>query len=137
MTIDWVKLGEILPAAVLAIIFAVFAIILLMLMARYLKQLQDAQDARQERQDKKDSARDEKFIAALADRDREWRDYMGADRVRQVEALTNLAKEVERTAALVSINNTLIVKHDEWERGHYEAAKLRRTGDTGPLGETK
>ena len=148
MGIDWIELSRAAPYAGVAIIFGLFIVWLLKIAIAWIEKRDTADDAReaarekirqaeQARQDQKDSGRDARFIQAIADHDGSWREFMGAERIRQAEGMTLLTRELERVAALVSITNTLVMKHDEWERTLYEAAKARRSGDTGPLGQAK
>ncbi|MCC6192041.1 MAG: hypothetical protein IT318_23680 [Anaerolineales bacterium] len=143
MQIDWAKLGEILPAAVLAIIFAIFAIILLLLMAHYLKQLQDAQTSREaareiarqadlDRHARQDREREELLLQVLDERDKRsvtafadlaatWQKGVVDDHARLVEVGSLHTRELERLSALVMMTNTILKEHDVWERAWFEA----------------
>ncbi len=145
MGIDWVQLSRVVPEGAIAIMFAAFVIIMLNRADKQESDREASATARetmraqwraadQERQDKKDAERDARFLAALAERDGDWRDYMGVERTRQSEGVALMAKELEHVATLTALNNTLIKEHDTWERAQAEAFKSRRSGDTGPLG---
>ena len=84
------------------------------------------------RQDAKDDHRDKAFIAAMASRDREWRDFMNIERTRQADGLANLTRELSTLVLLSQATNSLITQHDTWERQEIER-RLPMKPATGPL----
>lgn len=157
MAVDWVELSRVIPYGGVALLLIIVVVYLLDRQDKKDHKLEELRTAReaardaaraadQKRQDEKDAARDARFINAMAERDtrftkafgdmaRDWQEAALRDRERQVETGTQVARELERVAALVSITNTLIERHDQWERAVFESG--RRRGDTGPLGEKK
>lgn len=157
MQIDWVELSRVVPYGGVAILLAIFMAWMLdrqdkkdEKLERQRTEREAARDAaraaEQARQDAKEAARDTRFLDAMAERDarftrafgdlaRDWQEAVAVDRARQVENGTLIARELERVAALVSITNTLVERHDQWERAVFESG--RRRGDTGPLAERK
>lgn len=90
------------------------------------------EEARELRQNERDQRRDDSFISAMANRDKEWRDFMSVERTRQAEGLANLAHEITPLVALAAATNQLISMHDKWEREELER-RLPMRPATGPL----
>lgn len=159
MQIDWVELSRVIPYAGVAIL--VIAVVVYLLdrqdkrdkaleveRSKREKERELAQQASQERQDRKDAERDERFLAAMAERDtrfqraysdmaEHWQEVIVQDRMKQTETATVIGRELERLSALVSLTNVLLERHDQWERAVWDSSRARRSGDTGPLGEKK
>lgn len=96
--IDWAALSRLIPEALMVVI-----------VLGYLWQAGKRQDAKDER-------RDSMFINAMANRDKEWREFMNVERKRQSESTASLAHEIGALASIVSATNSLLVQHDAWER---------------------
>lgn len=102
----------------------------------YIWQRGKLQDARDEHRDtmfiNSSISRDKQFLDAISERDKEWREYMGIDRVRQAEGLARLTHEITLLAQLVSTGNQLLTTHDKWEREELDR-RLPLKPKTGPF----
>lgn len=115
--IDWAALSGLAPEVLLVLIFCVFVIYSLRLLIAWL-------DKRDQIQSDKEARRDQTFLSAIAEQNKEWREFMNTERKRQAEGIANLTHEISNLAQLVTSTNSIVLQHDAWERANMDQRKL-------------